>query len=340
MTRKAMKRRNTSAEAGETLADYISSSAPPISLGDRETLRAAQPGRADLLLAYKPRSKHPAATELIELIVDLVLRLDFRSIGSDRMQMKIGFKYAVHCVTAYGEFDPARHLVEANIQRWALTSTANQNTRSSHVSALRRLRRGKRYEPKFSRNVAQPPYTDSEWEPLEDLCVSEVSPDATTILALAGHLGLRPQEVTAATGNWVHVDGPRTWLTVPDDDGVIRMVPAFGFTAEWLRRRAGVGPDYLLRPRRAKRSMLAEVVSTLSRSHGEMTGFRVYYARHMFVANMLRERIPLRAIYSVAGLSPGSTLPGDLMAYVAEPSPEAIYQSMARSFSQPIGGLN
>jgi hypothetical protein len=332
MARKALKRRASAEEAADAMNDYSTMASPATSLLTPEALRATDPDRTRLLLSYTPRSDIEIARQVQDAVVDLILRVEHVSWHSDQAMLKIAYAYAIHCVKVHGEWAPARHLLDGQIKQWANGRQKTANTRSSELAALRRLRVGRRHVSQFSRNVATPPYTAKEWKPLQALSESRVDSDATALVNLSGHLGLRAHELSRATGNWIHLDEERTWLTVPDSDGVLRLIPAFGDTADWLRSMYAVGDRYLIRPRRKWRSSLVtDVTVSISSKHSQFAGFKVNAARHMFVTRLLGAAVPLAVVHSVAGLKPGSTLPVDLVAYLSEPNDNVIYQALRRT---------
>lgn len=335
MARKALKRRATTDEATNLLSDYAAAASSPTILLESHELRAIDPNRTAMLEAYTPRSDPDTAAQVRDSVVDLILRIEFVSWHSDQAMLKIGFAYAIHCVKAYGTWAPDRHLLDGPLKQWTQSREKSANTRSSELAALRRLRVGRRHVAQFSRNIATPPYSASEWRPFRQLSDSRVNADATAIVHLTGHLGLRAHEMSSATGNWIHIDGDRTWLTVPDADGLIRLVPAYGATANWLRSMHHVGADYLIRPKRSWRSsLITDVVTSIASTHPQFAGYKVLRARHMYIVQLL-DSAPLTMIHSVAGLKPGSALPVDLLKYLLPPTDDDMYKVIGRTMLQP-----
>jgi hypothetical protein len=329
MSRKAIKRRADVGEAVNLLADYSSTSAPDLGNLDSETLRARDMDRTRLLLAYTPRNNQDIAAQVRDSVVDLILRVPYVSWYSDQAMLKVGFRYAIYCVKTLGHWNPTEHLLQPRIERWAQVRDESPNTRATELATLARLRRGKRVEAKFSRNIATPPYSRDEWARLDDICQSGINQDATTLIHLAGHLGLRAMEISQATGNWIHTVDDKVWLVVPSGDGTFRAVPAYDDTAGWLLTKVDAAEKYLLRPRRKWRhSVITAVVDSISKNHPQLIGFQVLRARHRFILQLLHDDLSLRVIHEVAGLTPGSSLPTDLLPYLPEPSMHHVYQSV------------
>jgi hypothetical protein len=339
MTRKAIKTRSSEAEAIRLHEDFGNTASPPSRTAGAAELRRTQPDRTRLLMLYKPRTDHPDQYSVVRQVCDLTLRVPFSSLETDRKLMSVGCRYGLYCITVHGEFVPDRHLTSPHIAKWLNSVSDDKRTTANYKSKLNILRLGRRPEIHTPRIAPSEPYEASEWRVYDRFARSGISPDATAMIVLAGMLGLRPGEVAGATADRICVQEDRVWMTVPDRDGVLRMVPGFGFAAEWLLAQKNSGAAYLVRPNLKKRSQVPSVVrKRVAKTMPEFENFSIDRARHTWLGHLLRSRIPLTAVYAVAGLTPGSTLPSDLMKYFVAPDDDEIWACMQRSArTSPLG---
>lgn len=336
MTRKAIKARSTPAEATSLSEDFTQISRPDNRAESPTELRRRQPDRAELLMRYKPRTDDPAQYEVVRQVRDLTLRVQFSSHETDRKLMSVGCRYGLHCVAVHGEFVPIRHLTSPRINQWADSVSDDKRTTANYRSKLNILRLGRRPDVRSPRIAPSRPYGPIEWAPYVDFAQSRVSADATAMIVLSGMLGLRPGEVAEATADRVVGSDGRVWFTVPNRDGVIRMVPAFGFAAAWLLEQQATGSTYLVRPRLKKRSQVPSTVRRrIVKTMPEFEDFSIDRARHTWIVDLLQARVPLTTVYAVAGLTPGSTLPSDLLKFLNLPDDDTNWAHLHNAINRP-----
>ena len=199
------------------------------------------------------------------------------------------------------------------------------------VSTLKRLRIGRRAEYANERTPVTPPYSSTEWARWDGICRSGASSEATALITMAGHLGMRPNEITRITGYWIRRDEGRLSVTIPDKHGEIRIVPAFGFAAEWLESQIGADDRFLVRPKRAMRSaVISEVKKSVARQMPAFAAFSIDRARHAYIGRLLTQPVPLTDVYEVSGLTAGSSLPSALLRFYDKPTDDKVRLHLAR----------
>lgn len=307
------------------LIDHGDNPAPQIN-PDSHARRAADPERTARLLNYQPRLDSKSVDSVRDVAVDLLLRVRSTTLASDKFMTFTLFHYATYCLNTHGRFEPDLHLGEQYIRPYA-TRYANDASKSSALSALRRVRSGGVRPLKHSRTKASPPYAPNEWLELRRAAAQWPTTEATLLLTLTGAMGLRPPEVKNARADWVNINADgRVTMTVVSPDGTFRVVPALGKTAYILRRAVEQTDDYLFSGHLVNRNNCVNgLTSRLAKDFKVFEGFTAGRARNTYIAHLLQTNMPFSMVCAVCGIKPGVQLPTDLLPWMTSFTAEQIY---------------
>lgn len=278
--------------------------------------------RRVFLEAYSPRKMESAVVAAVRpQMVESVLDTEFSNLSADKAMAHAYFLFANWCIHTRGGFDSATDMTPEMFEafRTDYLKHYGASSEATHMANLKRIHRKRRSFKGRNRRPATAPLSQRQWMGLRKAAseAGALESDARTLLVLSGGLGLCSNEITNATGNWVHRNGHRTSITITDKNLRTREVPIYGADAEWLRTRSAANPSaFLFRPQLRNRSnAVCGFVAKMTRAHSEFHGFTVNQARHMWLLNLMTSAVPFHVICAMGGIRSDSNLASDLIAY-------------------------
>ncbi|MFC7500930.1 hypothetical protein [Nocardioides sp. GCM10030258] len=315
------------------IADYAICGTPPISdTQRRSTLQStASKGPTAGLAAVKPQ------------VIDLILKLEYRSPVSDRALLAIGIAYALWARnrTGDGEFRPDRDLNELMIRDFLKQGKqeVTERTRGTYALQLRRLhRQGAVRQTKFARTPASAPYTYPErstlWEAANALDTWQ-GEEARTMLALAFGAGCMSEEIHTMRAHQVDARRGRVVVQIARKHWV-RDVPVYGAEARWLleRSREMAPGHFLFRPTVGRRAnAISDLVWRLAKHTSAFNDFKIVRARHTWMRDALVAGVPFPAVAQAGGVGAASNLLADLIPYMPDLTPIEIVRAFDSTYA-------
>lgn len=286
--------------------------------------------RRGRLEAIRPTGPRGDVAAVKGTVVDLVMAIPYRGYESDRSLMTAGVAFGRWCLSASrdGCFVPSRDLNQDAIEAYLRMEKGEVTaaTRRTYVSQLRRLARGgsPRHKAVVATQAAAP-YSDKVrgqlWAAACNNLPDWMSVEMRTLLALTFGAGCSSKEVVKLRAEDVTRVAQRTMVTVVNrDTGEVREVPVYNQYGAWLNERfRALDPQDLLfyGSLKSRRNTVNSLVQRSTRHANVFEGFRVSSARNTWLRNILQAGVPFHAACQVAGIGPDSTLPTNMLPYMA-----------------------